>query len=55
MFTQFFNIREKDGDIRCYQKKTLQSVIGAFYIGAPSMASTFDGLSPLWGLSVANH
>ncbi len=32
MFTQFFNIREKDGDIRCYQKKTLQSVIGAFYI-----------------------
>ncbi len=22
---------------------------------APSMASIFDGSSPLWGLSVANH
>ena len=23
--------------------------------GAPSMASKFDGSSPLWGLSIANH
>ncbi len=25
------------------------------FFSAPSMASKFDGSSPLWGLSVANH
>jgi len=30
-------------------------MIEAAFFGAPCMASVFDGASPLWGLSVANH
>jgi len=38
-----------------YIKKKEKCYAFPFFLGAPCIASIFDGVSPLWGLSVANH